>query len=54
MSRNLHQQDFRKTKFTPKISLNLAKFKLQQNYVFKKVYFNSAVFNITLYTTATQ
>ena len=49
MSKTVHQEDFRKTKFTPKSAYILSKLKLQLNDVSNQIYFKSTVFNIRLY-----
>ena len=54
MSKILHQQDFRRTKFTPKKCVNFVKFKLRQYDVFNQTYFKSTVFNIRLYIVTIQ
>ena len=52
MSKILHEQVFSRKKLTQKNPYNLSKFKLQQNAFFNRRCFNSTVFNIRLYKTA--
>ena len=50
MSKILHQQDFRRTKFTPKSEKIWSKFKLRQNDIINQMCFNSRVPKIGLTT----